>query len=346
VDEGFSKRVVIPFVLIFLLSVSCNSPTHENVGKQKTHNNLVIHNKAQQVKNPVHWKSVCCDSIQLIPKGKIKLIVDYEFTEPKDSEGIIVRGDSYYRNKKGYDSTGNIIWETEGSSDLYPHSKKNYFYRNGKLTMEKDSILDMDEPYNKIDLYLHEYDKQGKCVRDNWIFQYGRDGKKDHVASKSIYDKNGNEIEYITIGDPSWWVKFEYDSMNNQRKEIHCDGGTIRWNEFSYDEKGREIEKKYFEKDTCGDVFRTSYFLSGTKKEFSLCDRTGKVKGENIYYYDKFGNEIYTVTLQWNKKNWSEEPENCWETKYSYDNNGNWIKKEVYHLGKIWRIEERVIEYY
>jgi antitoxin component YwqK of YwqJK toxin-antitoxin module len=338
------------FSVILLLSFSCYSGSEKKNSKDSS----LAQNKVAGVKDTVDWKSLQCDSIIIIPKGKIKSITycDYPFEiagqKYTDSVDAIVGKKSCNSLKTTFDSTGKILQKGENPNSF--DGALRYFYENGKLVKLVDTEAVMEEDYYRITSYcLFQYDQVGNLIktsgRSTW---YRENGKKEEHQNDSIlkYDKNNNVIERRSAQYPSRWIKYEYDSLNRLTKETESENGNLYKHEYYYNMQGRKVEDKFSKNGKNISVHRYCYYESGTVKEDSTIDNKGVLTMKGICYYDKFGNQIYSEWYYSLGEQSSSKGIDKWETRYIYDEKGNWTRKDTYHNGKPWEVEKRDIEYY
>jgi len=177
--------------------------------------------------------------------------------------------------------------------------------------------------------------------------------------AKYEYDSNGNMIKILQYknGDVSSYIDFEYDLQNNLiRKSSYLEEQLVAKEEYEYQD-GKLLAVKYYGNGqdlsitqsytyTANDNIATfsthdgagnldnytvyEYNEIGTVSKHSVYDNEGKLQSYVLYKYDAKGNliEENTSTIVDGVVY-----ENVASTIYSYDENDNKIRKDVYVKG-------------
>lgn len=231
------------------------------------------------------------------------------------------------------------------------------------------STLFYDNYYSDVE---YEYDEKRRMVLER-TFDYLIKGQKKIVAGVYIttfyYDKDNRltrKVLYNNDGVQMEKTKYLYDQLGRQVKML-----TYTGDEFNEIEVIR-IEKVFVTNDSMLEIERSSW---GTKKWVMVFDQygneskkwvindqdrpelmyalsydnKGKVstsKGISLfggkpfisqYYYDRFGNEIKSIS--------NDGDIEIVETKYSYDDQKNWITRTAIYQDRTPVITERSIYY-
>lgn len=218
----------------------------------------------------------------------------------------------------------------------------------------------------------YEYDNQQRKILEK-SYDYLIQGKKQIVAginiTKFFYDKNNRLIRKVLYNNEGVQIektKYFYDDLGRRVKEVVFTG-----DEYNEVELFR-IEKLYFTKDS---ILETE-INSGEEKKWIILydnngneakkwvinnqgrpelmyaltyDNKGKVstsKGISLFwgkpftsqfYYDRFGNEIKSIS--------NDGAIEIVKTKYSYDDQKNWITRTAIYQDRTPVITERSIYY-
>lgn len=197
------------------------------------------------------------------------------------------------------------------------------------------------------------------------------------LAEKAYFDKNGNKIEHVNLKSDSLLENrqtFQYDSLNQLivTEYYNENDYVIARRQSSFDDKGREIERKIFDAKVKGEskaemkyndnnlldeliTYRPNgriltiikmYYDNGRLISFESQDEHRKVIDKSILTYDKDGNIISetitnnkdsaTVHYEYNTDGYLIKIKYPDATRYmEYNKNGDLIEdKQVYHTGE------------
>lgn len=234
-----------------------------------------------------------------------------------------------------YDQDGNLIAKIDFDPDKIP--KKDtivYAYDNNGNKVEAiyprgDKILykyDTDGnlieklTYNRRGLLNHkqtfQYDPQDNLLVKKEVDAQGNLKSKDAFK----YDENGNAIEQTKMRsdrETSQRASFEYDDSGQVIEMGVIVSGTYhKANTIKYDDLGREIEKKRYNKDgSLQKKYVYEYDNQDNKIRYSIYDGNGNLTRERTYHYD-------------------------------YDDKGNWVLKTEFHDGEPYVVIKRELIYY
>ena len=169
----------------------------------------------------------------------------------------------------------------------------------------------------------------------------------DRDFSFTIYDKNGNKIEYISYdsdGRLDSKYTYKYDENGNMIEDNSYDSDGLYYKyTYKYDEKGNEIECISYDSDSRLNFKATyKYNEKGNIIEKNYYDSDGRLNFKATYKYDKKGNNIeYNICYSDGSLD-----KTTYKYKYEYDKNNNWTQQVTYENNKPTQITERIIEYY
>lgn len=217
---------------------------------------------------------------------------------------------------------------------------------------------------------VDSYDNAGRV-----IYSYKLSGRKKVTEEKYVYDIDGKLKKecYFKLGQPVVCCTYTYDTSGNltQEKqfmsgefirqitysyvsglltrEVYSDprrSGSMDTTEYSYDSKGRLIQKK--SGGRFGNYVIQMYTYYDNDNIQTEVDGGGS--RTTTYTYDEYNNEVLAVELQ--ERN-GEKAYRRFASEYVYDSRGNWIRVINYDpedkngSGSIRRyVETREIEYY
>lgn len=197
------------------------------------------------------------------------------------------------------------------------------------------------------------------------------------LAEKVYFDKNGNKIEHINLKSDSLLENrqtFQYDSLNQLIvTEYYNENDYVIARRISkYDDKGREIERKFFDAKSKGEskaimVYNNDnhldelitykpngkiltiikmYYQDGRLISFESQDENRKVIDKSILTYDESGNIISetitnnkdsaTVYYEYNSDGYLTKIKYSDATRFmEYNQNGDLVEdKQIYHTGE------------
>ena len=268
-------------------------------------------------------------------KGRIKTIVEYNYTDVSSTGFNVKTGAKFLRN---YDVQGRLVKELVFDANKIQTSRSSYKYNDdGTLAEERNY-----SPSGKFQFAnLYTYDENGKELL---MKNYNAEGLL-FIKSEFTYDNRGNLIkettknaEDITINVAKW----KYDSRNNAISEETFDADMIltRKTLFLYDSSNHLTEetilhygmqvKNTYGYDSLGRVIEEcNYNGDGQidKKVVSIYDENGTI-AEEIYYS---GDGVKQKLVKYNNV---------------YDNKRNLLSRTMIENGKEIVIERREIAYY
>jgi hypothetical protein len=254
------------------------------------------------------------DLDQLNLKGNIKSITETFSSKSKlfavPNEGFKSTLDFRLNKIVKFNKHGNIIEEKHFSPDSLHSQNFSYNYNNNNKLVEVQIMAD----FPMADRITYEYNESSKLVKEKYI------GATTVCYSTKIYKYNssGYISEQTSKGMNEIFESkliYEYDS---NRRII---------NKTWYDENNNIIQK-----------YSYKYEDGVLKKMFY--DSTELHKSTENYEYDTYENVI-----DYKKFNSKNELTKHIEYKYLYDNQNNWIKKEVVQLNGLYYTVYRKIEY-
>lgn len=213
---------------------------------------------------------------------------------------------------------------------------------------------------------IHKFNSQGNKVEYislNFI------GELDFIE-KYRFDQRGNKIEFYTINsdnrlnrkiyykysDSDKIIEEFYDTLNgkilykyyNQKNYIKLlnynkDNSFQTSRIIIYNKKNQIKEERSFGLDSKLElIVFYKYYKSGKIKKIKAYNADGKINSIIIYKHNEKGDLTKYKLL----KNHFELYEKEDYKYYSFDNSGNWLKRETYKCGKLFNVTERQIEYY
>ena len=254
-------------------------------------------------------------------------------------------GDEFLFSEIKYDEKGNIIEESNYTSENRLEERKNYKYdENGKLIEE--IILHATEDFEEKRKIIR--DEKGHSIEE--IKEYP-DGTTERTIIKR--DEKENIIEIIELDEDDEQESrqvFTYDERNNLRSHVKLDmdGDIIESTECECDDKGNIIAKKEILPEEGLEVrSEIEYDDRGREIRSTAYNEEGEKISEVEIVYDEQDNHIETVSKDYiNRADsrrivFSYEDKNCVEEKvltlngevlrqvnYCYDENGNLIEEE------------------
>ena len=295
-------------------------------------------------------------------------------------EDVFAIDNEYRKSNHSYsfDRSGNQIQETEFWSPTSIKSTQIYTYLNGRIVESNVKTIFSDQTisvkwifkYNinkllssssryrngiLLDKYVYEYDDRGNIVSEKQIDSEGNICN----SISSIFKYSGDKLIYSKQDDSEHGIdvkEYEYDSKGQIFiKKVNYDNNFIRTIKYSYndsgltsavyetDENGKFIVQTLYNYDSLNNVIsenQTFFDNQKSSKEYSF---EGNIKPE-IYntIEGKLEKRIYK-----NENIIKFEKDGCeYDYKYSFDNQGNWVKIIEFKNTIPTLIRERIILYY
>lgn len=253
--------------------------------------------------------------------------------------------DEFLFSEIKYDIKGNIIEETNYTSENRLEEKRTYKYDdNGKLIEE--TVLHAAEDFEEKRKIIR--DEKGHSVEE--IKEYP-DGTIERTLIKR--DNNSNIIEIIVLDEDGAQESrqvFKYDEKNNLKSHVKLDmdGETIEATECESDENGNIISKKEILPEEGIEITtEAEYDEEGREIRSATYNEDGKKLSEVELIYDEEGNHIETISRDYinrgdsRKITFAYDNKNCVvervmtlndellrQVNYCYDENGNLIEEE------------------
>lgn len=240
------------------------------------------------------------------------------------------------KTEYSWDKAGNNTSITRRNADNTQIDRIEMKYQGKKLA-EKKTFNAQNIVTDKI---TYMYDSKGNVNEENLyqgsesvqfkaVYKYD---KKNRKISEARYNKN-SEKHYETL--------FKYEGNNLAKKYTVNNKGEIEYSEdFTYDNKGKELTHTTFEKfdnSTTKDTY--SYDAKGNKATWEIV-KNGKLFMKALYTYDTHNNNIMIAVNDATGKEVDKR-----EYIYEYDEKGNWTKRTVKINGVPQYIAERQIAY-
>ncbi len=278
----------------------------------------------------------------MILHGHVKSLKEFHYRENEKTGEI--GGDSpdarFYDAFHNFNDEGYLIYNV-----IYPlgiNGDKEINKYDGKGNVKESFFYNADGVLQTRGIY--KYDDKGNNIE---YIGYNADGSIKFIIN-SQYDKNGCKIEETILN--------KNDSILNGK------------NTYKYDDKGNQIEFKFFNPYGIQDNSTISkYDEMGNQIETEMVDSDGRLLLRIVSEYDSLGNQIETDMLEpdgrlrskaistydeMNYKNayveYNSDGKIGFEmaNEYRYDKNKNWIHQIVYFNKKPITYIEREIEYY
>lgn len=243
-----------------------------------------------------------------------------------------------------YDANNNII---SVITDEEYKKAFSFTYENGYL-IKKDVECQLDE---KVYPSSYKYDSQGRVIEV--ISIPTRKGKERGDASNRTY-------AYSTEGD-----KLKVVSTCSDYQYVYHEPKRNRNSFWIYDNNDLLVESEMYVTKKDGEPFRAS---SGDKTVYTQIHSTyqynsqGKLTTRNDDFYDKDGGMFSSGSRSCSRKttysydsngnivrkqeNYSDLGTVLYKYSYDYDSNGNWISKETYVNGVLQSLTTREITYW
>ncbi len=186
---------------------------------------------------------------------------------------------------------------------------------------------------------------------------------------EDTYDSNGNKLKTLHTdynGTQTTPFQAEYDENGRIISEVYRHNGEIRKNSYEYDENGNNI-KTVLIRDNKYTTYEYNYDENGNLINKLRLDPADKIVEKTVYTYDKNGNLIRSLShvdgneshsydfvygnngkiVKHTYTTYDDDPDGIvnWSIEYTYDENGNEIKrKTAYVSGKVRVIESKFNE--
>lgn len=288
--------------------------------------------------------------------------------------------DEYRKSNHSYsfDRSGNQIQKTKYWSPTSIKSTQIYTYLNGKIVESNEKMIFSDQTISIKRIFKYNISKLlSSCLRyrngillDKYVYEY--DNKGNIVSEKQI-DSEGNIRNSI-----SSIFKYSGDKLIYSQKDDSEHGIDVK--EYEYDSNGKIfIEKVNYDNDFIRTI-KYSYNDGGLASAVYETDENGKFIIQTLYNYDNLNNvisenkmffdnqksskeysfegniktEIYnTIEGKLEKRIYKDEniikleKGKCeYDYKYSFDDQGNWVKIIESKNTIPTLIRERIILYY
>ena len=240
-------------------------------------------------------------------------VFDYEYDQNKRLVKALYNGS--LNNEYEYDDKGNLIKHTSWLGK-YPQFGYEYAY-DDQGRMIREVVLRGNPDFNILELsYTTEYtyDKDGNRTSRTWTYQNGSTTRTDYT-----YDKDGNLIREKT--GEIIVVEYVYDKRGKLLEENYQDA-TVQ---YTYDKDGNLIKKQRDEQVNTTSEYVNEYFYDENGRLIKETYQgygnsvSQEVKATTLYSYDQDGNLI--------KKDESRiTGANLYVTNFTYDSNGNLIE--------------------
>jgi len=219
--------------------------------------------------------------------------------------------------------------------------------------------LEFNKDRKHVGTTLYDLNKENKEIQNEYKI-YQKEGNSDFLFSGNVEHGNGFsrniKFEDAELIDGQYILKREsttYDQYNSELRSIesysyfNSKGQLIKIEEYGinenfikdykYDQDGDLIETKVdnftmefqylHAKFTYGQIFNSK--LNRNQKVLKYCEYDDGKK-QDIFSYSQFGDLLVLTKIEKNKNRI-----HIWEEKnlYVYDENGNWISKDIYYDG-------------
>ena len=198
----------------------------------------------------------------------------------------------------------------------------------------------------------YKYDEYGRLIEEIHTNTSGSSTGRDEY----IYDENGFQVQKISYdkeGAKTYTYAYEYDEDGNLCKETATKDGEVRWvTTWKYTKGGYILEKKtedsrgvkIYEYEYNEDYSeRTEYYVNGDSRWVSSVAKLDLNNIESmITSYKSDGKKSQVISFEYGKNglekekvsNFGSPTSSNYDIIYTYDENGNLIKKEAdYYYG-------------
>lgn len=258
-----------------------------------------------------------------------------------NTEGNISTRDSYERS-------GAIVerlvytYDANGRSTGY---KEYPALLDKNLTVPRHHVYNLDEEGRRVEYTVFEtngsiasrcvykYDAKGNLIEEQWFTHTGK------LSSRmvSTFDEQGNQTSQMSYGESgalNWKTFSKYDANGNKTEWIQYYGNTLKSKTFfSYDSKGRILERKLIEFNKTPGFFpnaplpgKVVYTYDDDKrtKEEATYEADGTLRLKLVHTYDERKNEIGVTALY---TYGSHKLSEAVLINIEYDSHGNWTRK-------------------
>ena len=274
-----------------------------------------------------------------------------------------------FTERTTFDHLGNILerivynFDKEGRKIGYDE----YHTIKGQLiTVPRKHIYALDDRGNRIEYkvfesdgnpagrFTYKYDSKGNKIEDGYYYYTGIFGGRTLYT----YDEKGNQTSQISYGQGeavNWKIILKYDSLGQMVEQLQYSGETLKYKIVNkYDDKRRVVETETIEFNATGNAPTHSPVPGKVIYTYDDRERTketarylpdGALAEKVLFTFDGRGNEIERLMF---KADGSPESSNTsttgtkplgtligkWVTKYEFDSQGNWTKKQFWFRRK------------
>ena len=270
-----------------------------------------------------------------LSNGKLYWSKTFEFKDRMLTHDEFLPNDVVYKTKYTFEGDNNTIISKRDKAGKQIHRTVNTFEK-GNLTQKR--VYDNNDQL--IEHYTYKFDKAGnviQAIRQNEyeiiytdVFAY--DNKKNKVSEARL-DKTGKST-YKNV------MTYK-DSSLTSSATLNAEGKQVSIEKRSYDKKGNIVNKSM--EDLENNMYSKESYLydaKGNLLQWILSE--GNVKVQDIsYQYDGHDNLVSVKRIDQNG--------NVQENKkyiYEYDEQGNWIRKNIINNDMPVFVLQRKIEYY
>lgn len=268
-------------------------------------------------------------------KGETTETARYKYNEQNQivEEYLSVNGKFDLRRSYRFDDHGNKIEETAFSQDGALDSSFNQYKYDERGNIIEEVVMNAD--HEILIRYTFAYDNHNRRIQRN---QYDADG--NFSGSTLSYNERGQLTKdrwYNSATKSCGHTDFVFDSegrileetmyhgtLNASNQEVVVDDGVVvQQVRYSFTNKITDYQHLHI------------YDADGNKRECHQrhFDQEGKIILYKHQIFSQDGNLI-------------EERNEGATIRFSYDENGNWIRKEILENGKLMNVTERSIEYW
>ncbi len=362
--------------------------------------NILWMSRMNIVKNESHWISILMSILATSKKEDMRIFIflmaAFIFSSNSYTQSISelgLKGEVSFFKEKLFEATQvnaeitkgkpskqvkfySVAYDTKGKI-----TEKTYYYENDQPSEKQ--VFSYDEKGNKMGIAYSDWDNKstGKMVyvydakgNNTEISDYD---EKGHLMAQETFnfDERGHLIEYksyeegvmrmhysYTYNERGQWIEqnytaklsegtetgrstTNYDEKGNRTSVIeYYSASEMDWVASKYDKKGHLIEEVTYyinENDTSmHDKQIYQYDKNGNKIDEKTYSSNGELTTQVTFTFDKNGNEIKRTVLR--------KGESTLELifKYTYDKTGNWTQKINFRNGKAEWITEREIKYH
>lgn len=295
-------------------------------------------------------------------------------------EDVFAIDDKYRKSNHSFsfDRSGNQIQKTEFWSPTSIKLTQMYTYLNGRIVESNEKMIFSDQTisikrifkYNisrllsscssyrngiLLDKYVYEYDDKGNVVSEKQIDSNGNISK----SISSIFKYSGDKLIYSKKEDSEYGIdvkEYEYDSIGDIiKKKVNYNNRFIRTVMYSYNDKG--LLDKVYETDNNGKFIGQTLYNYDSLNNVISENQTffdGQKSSKEYSFEGNLKTEIFnTIEGKLEKRIYKDEniikleKDGCeYDYKYSFDNQGNWVRVLESKNTIPTLIRERIILYY